>query len=391
MQLICEDFDYDELSSELDNILLEDESPIKLIHDLDSDKKVKKESDKISDEVEDLLKSTDLIDKLENENEEDIDVNIDDTNKEDDIYLKLNNYSNTNNNDLDINVSDKNDNDIYLRVNDSINDKMDINVNDNSNKDMNININNSSNTSLLPNTNLFLNLKDSNTRLDKNDVNVILKSKDTTSSDINVKLNNPKSSDNTSTNKKNEVNVNLTNLDSNSDETKTDLFIKKRDELIEKANPNMKLSVCLKIIVDLKKSLNKLINYIPDETILVRTKYLLGDLIDSILESSDLLLKDDKKLKDMVYKVFDTVISINNYITDHYIKIEDKINAKDKESEDKQISNQLNTVDINKLDKELNNIVGISKDEYDSILNNVINKNGENSNIVTPNINRKKI
>ena len=360
MQLICEDFNYDELSSELDNLLTEDESPIKLIGDLDSNKKVKKESDKISNEVEDLLNTDTIIDRLEKEYEEDINVNID-PNKDKELNVDINNNSKEN---INLNLSNKNSNK-----------KIDVNIDNNSNKD-NINVNLTNNQSFFNNYDNFdinnikdndystINLKLTSSILSNNNLNVKLK-------DLNDKEDN-KNTNSSSNDKKPDLNVNLTNLTSNNEENKSDLFIKKRDELIEKANPNMKLSVCLKIIVDLKKSLEKLINFIPDEDILVRTKYLLGDLIDSILESSDLLLKDEKKLKEMIYKVFDTIISVNNYITDHYIKLEDKIDTQSKDSDNKQIQNQLDKVEINSLFK------------ADDIINNTDIK-------ATPNINRKKI
>ena len=134
----------------------------------------------------------------------------------------------------------------------------------------------------------------------------------------------------------------------------------------------MQLSVILKIIVDLKRSLDRLINFIPDEIILVKTKYLLGDLLNEILESSDLLLKDKEKLKDNIYKIFDLVISINDYISRKYADLEDKIDQDTKESEDKQITQSLDNTEENIEDKQ--------------------NNDEQNNNVIkSPNINRKKI
>ena len=135
----------------------------------------------------------------------------------------------------------------------------------------------------------------------------------------------------------------------------------------------MQLSVILKIIVDLKKSLDRLINFIPDEIILVKTKYLLGDLLNEILESSDLLLKDKDKLKDNIYKIFDLVISINDYISRKYAELEDKIDTDTKESENKQIKQSLDNTEETFEDKQNNE------------------QEQENNTIKSPNINKRKI
>ena len=372
LQLICEEFEYDKLPEELDNILLEDESPIKLIGDLDSDKDVQKESDKESKEVEDLVGIDDLIDKMEeNSDDEDLSVNINPDRKlnlklidniEDDLKVDLNDDKIKNiqlviKKFADKIVSDdKSDLSLNITDNDNIN-----NQSDDSN-DIKVNINNDTDKS-----DITVNVNDdASSKESKSDINVNVKSKSEESS---------KDSDYA------DVKIKLKNSISYDQEDKTTLFIKKRDDLIQNGNPNMQLSVCLKVIVELKKSLDRLINFIPDEIILVRTKYIIGDMIDSILESSDSLLKDDEKLKDLIYKVFDLVISINEYITTHYIHLEDKLDKQDKPEEDKQISKQLKDVeDKTKEEKKQENDVDTDDNFSTSDLD-----------IKEPNINKQKI
>ena len=371
MQLILEDFDMDEETMRINQVFLnEDESPIDIISDLDKDKEVKKESDKESDEVTDLLGIDKLADRLEENPEELEDIkdkkikltidneepklklqlsdldDIDDLDADniEQVILKLKSSNNQSNNDSDINLklksNDKNDIEVKL-------DDVDSNT-------------------LIPSSDIQVKINDNNP---EDTINLKLKSNDSIDSDtIKVKL----KSDEDFNDDNADVKIKLTNTDDNSQETKESLFIKKRDELIQSDDPNMQLSVILKIIVDLKKSLDRLINFIPDEIILVKTKYLLGDLLNEILESSDLLLKDKEKLKDNIYKIFDLVISINDYISRKYADLEDKIDQDTKESEDKQITQSLDNTEENIEDKQNN-------DEQD---NNVIK---------SPNINRKKI
>lgn len=370
MQLILEDFDMDEETMRINQVFLnEDESPINIISDLDKDKEVKKESDKESDEVTDLLGIDKLADRLEENPEELEDIkdkkikltidneepklklqlsdldDIDDLDADniEQVILKLKSSNNQSNNDSDINLKLKSNdkNDIEVKLDDVHNTSI-------SSSDIQIKVNDNNPEDTI---NLKLKFDDS---IDSDTIKVKLKSDE----DFN---------DNNA-----DVKIKLTNTDDNSQETKESLFIKKRDELIQSDDPNMQLSVILKIIVDLKKSLDRLINFIPDEIILVKTKYLLGDLLNEILESSDLLLKDKEKLKDNIYKIFDLVISINDYISRKYADLEDKIDQDTKESEDKQITQSLDNTEENIEDKQ--------------------NNDEQNNNVIkSPNINRKKI
>ena len=372
MQLILEDFDMDEETMRINQVFLnEDESPIDIISDLDKDKEVKKKSDKESDEVTDLLGIDKLADRLEDNPEElenikdkklkltiddeepkiklqlsDLD-DIDDLDADniEQVILKLKSSNNKYDNDINLTLKSNNKSDIEVKLNDT-----DDNISNSSSSDIQVKVNDNN-----PDDTINLKLKSNDSSIDSNTINVKLKS-DEDFNDDNA-----------------DVKIKLTNTDDNSQETKESLFIKKRDELIQSDDPNMQLSVILKIIVDLKKSLDRLINFIPDEIILVKTKYLLGDLLNEILESSDLLLKDKDKLKDNIYKIFDLVISINDYISRKYAELEDKIDTDTKESENKQIKQSLDNTEETFEDKQNNE------------------QEQENNTIKSPNINKRKI
>ena len=131
----------------------------------------------------------------------------------------------------------------------------------------------------------------------------------------------------------------------NEADDKISSFINKRDELLSQDDPNLQLSTCLKIVVNLKKSLERLINYVPDEVILTQTKYILGDILDNLIDNSSILLKDKERLKKVIYKIFDIVISINKYIEEKYVEIEDKIDSHEKDRENQLISKQITNVE----------------------------------------------
>ena len=370
MQLILEDFDMDEETMRINQVFLnEDESPIDIISDLDKDKEVKKESDKESDEVTDLLGIDKLADRLEDnpeelENIKDKKLKLTIDNEEPKIKLQLSDLDNID--DLDANNIEQ----VILKLKSS-NTKYDNDINltlkSNDKSDIEVKLNDTDNNISTSSSDIQVKVDDNNPN---NTINLKLKSNNSIDNDtINVKLksNEDFNDDNA------DVKIKLTNTDDNSQETKESLFIKKRDELIQSDDPNMQLSVILKIIVDLKKSLDRLINFIPDEIILVKTKYLLGDLLNEILESSDLLLKDKDKLKDNIYKIFDLVISINDYISRKYAELEDKIDTDTKESENKQIKQSLDNTEETFEDKQNNE------------------QEQENNTIKSPNINKRKI
>ena len=369
MQLILEDFDMNENDMRINQILLsEDESPIDIINTLDKDKETKKESDEESDEIKDLLGIDTLVDKLEDEKDDNDEFGVN-FNKTDTLHVKVSeddSFEKEDNNDIKpINVILK---DIKNEVNVNVKDNDDIEKNNLKTDIVNVNVNDQ----VVGKNDIKVNITDTDDNKDSGaDIHLKLKNKD--KDDIIVRLKNEKSNSE-SDDEDADIKINLTNVDNKSAETKTSLFIKKRDELIQSDDPNMQLSVCTKIIVDLKKSLERLINFVPDEIILVRTKYLLGDALDEILESSDLILKDPKKIKDIIYKVFDMIISVNEYIESKYIQLEDKLDNQSKEQEDKDISKQLNDTEDQNNNDNLNNF-----------------ENNETKLIKRPNINRQKI
>ena len=369
MQLILEDFDMNENDMRINQILLsEDESPIDIINTLDKDKETKKESDEESDEIKDLLGIDTLVDKLEDEKDDNDEFGVN-FNKTDTLHVKVSeddSFEKEDNNDIKpINVILK---DIKNEVNVNVKDNDDIEKNNLKTDIVNVNVNDQ----VVGKNDIKVNITDTDDNKDSGaDIHLKLKNKD--KDDIIVRLKNEKSNSE-SDDEDADIKINLTNVDNKSTETKTSLFIKKRDELIQSDDPNMQLSVCTKIIVDLKKSLERLINFVPDEIILVRTKYLLGDALDEILESSDLILKDPKKIKDIIYKVFDMIISVNEYIESKYIQLEDKLDNQSKEQEDKDISKQLNDTEDQNNNDNLNNF-----------------ENNETKLIKRPNINRQKI
>ena len=77
-------------------------------------------------------------------------------------------------------------------------------------------------------------------------------------------------------------------------------FIYRRNELMKLKDPNLQLSVCIKVVIQLRDSLERLINHIPNETTLVKTKYVIGDILENILSNSNLILKDPKRMKQVV-------------------------------------------------------------------------------------------
>ena len=177
---------------------------------------------------------------------------------------------------------------------------------------------------------------------------------------------------------------------SSTGDSKVDEFIKKRDELLAEEDPNLKLSTILKIIVQLKKSLERLINHIPNEVILVRTKYIIGDILDNLMDNSELILKDDEKLKKIIFRVFSLVISINDYITKKYTELEDNLDDQTKPTDDKQIEDSIESAEKNQEEKLKNN-------EIDNHASNMAPKEEEpiqnkvEPTYKRPNINKKRI
>ena len=419
LQLVLEDFNLDDESMKIDQALLQEEdSPINLVV---TDSDVKNKADEESAEVTDLVGIDKLVDRIE-DNPEDVDkirskrikLNILDSEPNnlklslssldkiesdvdadniEDVVLKLTNNNSNDSNDLNLKLKSNSKVDAKVSVKDDSTVSVGVKDDEDPTNDSTLHVGVSGNDDITDPNAIHIGLKAD----DDSDLHLKLNRNATTKETVNVNLNDASDSNGSSDlkvklkskdsfNKKtSDFNINLTNTTDNSFQTKEELFIKKRDELIQSDDPNLQLSVCLKIIVDLKQSLDRLISFVPDEVILVKTKYLLGDLLNEIIESSDLILKDPEKLKENIYKIFDLVISINDYISKKYTQLEDRLDTQIKDYENKQINKSISDSEQNSQEKQNNELNGLnnSQDSQDSQESVQLDK--------TPNINRKKI
>jgi len=216
----------------------------------------------------------------------------------------------------------------------------------------------------------------------------------TNTKELEVKINNTadlevgiKTDKNTDSNNddddKDTFNVRLVN-DSDADK-QTDMFIQRRDKLINDKDPNLQLSVCIKVVMELKESLERLISHAPNETMLVKTKYVIGNILENILSNSNMLLNDQDKMKSVVYKVFDLIISLNKYIKERFDDIQDTVNDGSKSTEDGAISKQITDVESN-IAKDNNNI---SSSNTNTVVGGTVNHTAATEKKV-PNVNKKK-
>ena len=162
-------------------------------------------------------------------------------------------------------------------------------------------------------------------------------------------------------------------------------FIYRRNELMKLKDPNLQLSVCIKVVIQLRDSLERLINHIPNETTLVKTKYVIGDILENILSNSNLILKDPKRMKQVIYNIFDLLISLDKYIHTKFSDIEDKVNDSSKSTEDVEISKQIDNVE--KEEQHQQDDDNESTKAYDSSQDKPLNKTTVKK---TPNVNKKK-
>ena len=403
MHLICEDFNMDEEYMKINQILLdEDSSPVKLIANLDSkDAKNKKESDETAEDVIDLMDIDKIADRLEDTK---FNLSIEDEPSK-----------------LNVNVSSSNDNDIAdldnianslkLTIKDTVDDDNTINLTlKSSAPDINVKVDDS-----IPDGDI--NVKLNNDNKDDGDIHLTLKNTSSADDEIKLTLKNtkdlsPKEDDGVVNVKltdnpdqaDGDIHIKLMNTDQEADD-KISSFINKRDELLSQDDPNLQLSTCLKIVVNLKKSLERLINYVPDEITLTQTKDIIEDILDNLIDNSTILLKDKERLKKVIYKIFDIVISVNKYIEETYMQIEDKIDSHDKDHEKQLLSKQITDVETTKKQEQFkreHNIVTEddrinNNAQQNQVLQNSINTSDNNYSDSRyqikkrPNINRKKI
>ena len=371
----------------------------------------------VSDDDEDLKKDDDdhfkqfnvILKKVEHladpdSNEEIIDLNLDTNNKSGDLQVNIDDTKNKlklnvvdlwddnsdfldDSGDIKVKLKDKKQEDLFdsngnLKVNIKDNKKINLDLKDN-NADFAVNLNDNP----IPGDKGTINL----TLKDKEpEIQLNLKGNDTNSSkELKLKL----SDKDKDGNPKGDIKIKLNDANdrtSSTGDSKVDEFIKKRDELLAEEDPNLKLSTILKIIVQLKKSLERLINHIPNEVILVRTKYIIGDILDNLMDNSELILKDDEKLKKIIFRVFSLVISINDYITKKYTELEDNLDDQTKPTDDKQIEDSIESAEKNQEEKLKNN-------EIDNHASNMAPKEEEliqnkvEPTYKRPNINKKRI
>lgn len=162
---------------------------------------------------------------------------------------------------------------------------------------------------------------------------------------VNVKLHKFSKDDISSDNDPNTLKVKLKNAESSLTDEDEQIFFQKRDELIKSEDTSLKLSVCIKTLVQLKDSLDKLTNYIPKETMLVKTKYVLSDILENIIDNNKALIKDKDKCNEIIIKMFDLVASLRSYITQRYNELKTKIESSSKTEETENINREIKNIE----------------------------------------------
>lgn len=353
MSLILEDFDLDEEAMKINDIL--SIAPIEILPINEDDTSSNKSAEDQSKEITDLLSIDDLIDQLDQYD----DLPSSDNDDEDTINLTIKEPK-----QLDVKLISKDiDNavsDLFLTIRKDA-PKKDISSNE---KELSLKI--------LPNDRdkeLSLSVKNGAEKKDT------IEKDSSSDKEIKIKL------------------VNTSGTSDKVEEVKDDkrsVFIQKRDEILSSKDPNLQLSICIKTIITLKESLDRLISHIPNENILVRTKQLIGEMLENIITSSNMILKDPERVKKIVYKVFDLMITLNDYIITKYNTLEQELSNSSKDQEDQMIKNQIEKVDQVKKEKEqkdapqTNNGSNIDATSSQSIDSSVKSKK-------TPNINKKKL
>lgn len=163
---------------------------------------------------------------------------------------------------------------------------------------------------------------------------------------VNVKLHKSSKNNDTSNDKDpNTLTVKLKNAESSLSDEDEQIFFQKRDELIKSEDTSLKLSVCIKTLVQLKDSLDKLTNYIPKETMLVKTKYVLSDILENIIDNNKMLIKDKDKCNEIIIKMFDLVASLRSYITQRYNELKTKVESSSKTEETENINREIKNIE----------------------------------------------
>lgn len=401
MSILLEDFDL----SEEDMIVTEalrDSDVGDLIKIADIGKEdANKEADATSDEISALLNIDRVIDKIEadeltasgdNDSDNTININLNDS-PQDTINVTMTDRS-TDSNDVTVQLKDTDDIDSTVgnihTLNVALTNRAPINTidtsttnsNDDNTKEITLRLNNKSND--------YDPIDAAIDKLESEDsedtISVKLTDKPSTDSDIKVSLKDGAAS---SSNSKDDdsgedtIHINLTDKREQVIRDKEELFITRRNELMANPDPNLQLSVCIKVVIQLRDSLERLINHIPNETTLVKTKYVIGDILENILSNSNIILKDPKRMKQVVYNVFDLLISLNKYIYTKFTDIESEVNDSSKSTEDADIAKQITDVEKDEQDPS-------SDDDNSNQISNTVIRPLDKEVKKTPNVNKKK-
>lgn len=374
MQVLLEDFDMSEIDQLIHEALSDDVNDLIKIADID--KETKEASDSTTDDISNILGIDNILAKLDAEDDGDDGA---DSNDNDTLTVKL-----TEPKSIEVNVATMVSPDTPTTT-PSYDD-----LDSNNDKEVSVLLhpNDSTSNDTTTDKELDVTIRDSSDANNK-DANDITNTKE-----LEVKINNTadlevgiKTDKNTDSNNddddKDTFNVRLVN-DSDADK-QTDMFIQRRDKLINDKDPNLQLSVCIKVVMELKESLERLISHAPNETMLVKTKYVIGNILENILSNSNMLLNDQDKMKSVVYKVFDLIISLNKYIKERFDDIQDTVNDGSKSTEDGAISKQITDVESN-IAKDNNNI---SSSNTNTVVGGTVNHTAATEKKV-PNVNKKK-
>lgn len=289
MSILLEDFD---MSNE-DMIVQEaikdsDIDDLIKIADIEDDKDgANDKSDIASDEISALLNIDRVIDKIEADElssaNDTINVNLNDQ-----PTITVDMIGNSNDNDLTITMKDHIPSSSTTNIDtiDSTNDMI---------KTLNVALTNSTAISITSSSKekeISLHLIDNskvsddpiNSAIDKLEaedvddedvISVKLTSKSSTSNDNDLKItikDKDGANDKSSTNS--DVHIKITDNIKQDVNDKESQFIYRRNELMKLKDPNLQLSVCIKVVIQLRNSLERLINHIPNETTLVRLSML---------------------------------------------------------------------------------------------------------------------
>lgn len=374
MQVLLEDFDMSEIDQLIHEALSDDVNDLIKIADID--KETKEASDSTTDDISNILGIDNILAKLDAEDDGDDGA---DSNDNDTLTVKL-----TEPKSIEVNVATMVSPDTPTTT-PSYDD-----LDSNNDKEVSVLLhpNDSTSNDTTTDKELDVTVRDSSGANNKDADDI------TNTKELEVKINNTadlevgiKTDKNTDSNNddddKDTFNVRLVN-DSDADK-QTDMFIQRRDKLINDKDPNLQLSVCIKVVMELKESLERLISHAPNETMLVKTKYVIGNILENILSNSNMLLNDQDKMKSVVYKVFDLIISLNKYIKERFDDIQDTVNDGSKSTEDGAISKQITDVESN-IAKDNNNI---SSSNTNIVIGGTVNHTAATEKKV-PNVNKKK-